>query len=410
MMPPPISLRAEVRALPRGAWILFAETLVNRLGTFVLVFLVLWLTKNGWSAGMAGLAVSVYGLGGLVASLAGGWLADRFGRRRTIALSMFSSAAVLLTLPHARGTLEVMTLAGLAGLTAELYRPAASGLLSDLIPAGHRVPGFALYRLAINLGHAIGPAIGGFVAERSFVWVFTADAATSIVAGIVALTLLPEGRRSSREEDPAGGFRGALATDRSFLVFLVANVLITLVAFQSTASYPLEVRAAGLTSAHYGLLMSLNGLLVVLFELPLVGVTRRLPPRPVMALGILLTGVGFGLVTWADTFALFALTVFVWTAGEIAFSPVAAAYVGDVAPDALRGRYYGAYMLTHSLGVVLGPGLGTALYAVSPKTLWVSCAALGVVGAVLVLASPNPDAPRRPSTSGGAESAASIAG
>ncbi|HEY7471392.1 MAG TPA: MFS transporter [Gemmatimonadota bacterium] len=393
MNPPVTSLRAEVRALPRGAWILFAETLVNRLGTFVLVFLVLWLTQIGWSAAMSGVAVSVYGLGGLAASLAGGWLADRFGRRRTIALSMFSSAAVLLALPHARETVPVLTLACLAGLTAELYRPAASGLLSDLVPVGHRVPGFAIYRLAINLGHAIGPAIGGFVAERSFLWVFTADAATSIVAGIVALTLLPEGRRSARDEDPVGGFRGSLAADRPFLVFLAANVLVTLVAFQSAASLPLEIRASGLSSAHYGVLMSLNGALVVLFELPLVGFTRRLPPRPVMAVGIALTGVGFGLVEWADTFALFALTVCVWTLGEIAFSPVASAYVGDVAPDALRGRYYGAYMLTHSLGVVLGPGLGTALYAVSPRALWAACAVLGALGALLVLVSPRP--PRR---------------
>jgi MFS family permease len=332
----------------------------------------------------------VYGLGGLIASLAGGWLADRIGRRRTIAASMFSSAAVVLSLPHARGFTAVLAMAGLAGLTSELYRPAASGLLSDLIPAGRRVPGFAIYRLAINLGHGVGPAIGGIVAERSFVWVFTADAATSVVAGIVALVALPEGRRSTRDEEPAGGFRGALAADRSFLVFLVATILVTLIAFQSTASFPLQVRASGLTSAHYGLLMSLNGVIVVLFELPLVGFTRRLKPRPVMAVGIALTGFGFGLVAWADSFAFFALTVLVWTAGEIAFTPVAAAYVGDVAPDALRGRYYGAWGLTHSLGIVFGPGLGTALYAVNAKGLWAACAGLGVLGALLVLVSPRP--------------------
>jgi MFS family permease len=393
MTPPIASMRSEIRALPRGAWILFAETLVNRLGTFVLVFLVFWLTRIGWSAGMAGFAVSVYGLGGLVASLAGGWLADRFGRRRTIAASMFSSAAVVLSLPHARGVPAILILAGLAGLTSELYRPAASGLLSDLIPAGHRVPGFALYRLAINLGHGIGPAIGGIVAEHSFVWVFAADAATSVVAGIVALVALPEGRRSTRDEDPVGGFRGALAADPPFLLFLAATILVTLIAFQSTASFPLQVREAGLTSVHYGLLMSLNGVLVVLFELPLVGFTRRLRPRPVMAVGIALTGIGFGLVAWADTFALFALTVVVWTAGEIAFTPVAAAYVGDVAPDSLRGRYYGAWGLTHSLGIVFGPGLGTAIYAVSPGALWAACAGLGLAGALLVLISPQP-APR----------------
>jgi MFS family permease len=185
-----------------------------------------------------------------------------------------------------------------------------------------------------------------------------------------------------------GGFRGALVSDRPFLLFLVATTLVTLIAFQSTASFPLQMRASGLSSAHYGLMMSLNGLIVVLFELPLVGITRRLRPRPVMAVGIALTGIGFGLVAWAHTFALFALTVFVWTAGEIVFTPVAAAYVGDLAPDNLRGRYYGAWLLTHSVGVVLGPGLGTAIYALNPRGLWAACAALGVVGALLVLASP----------------------
>lgn len=390
MAVPTSSLRSEIRELPRGAWILYGETLVNRLGTFVLVFLVLWLTRIGWSAGAAGLAVSAYGLGGLVASVAGGWLADRFGRRRTIALSMYSSAVVVLSLPHARGFPAVLALAALAGLTSELYRPAAGGLLSDLVPAGRRVPGFALYRLAVNLGHGIGPAIGGFVAERSFEWVFAADAATSVLAGTVALIALPEGRRTSREEDPPGGFRRALAADRTFLVFLCATLVSTVIAFQSTASFPLQVRDSGLTAAHYGLLMSLNGVLVVLFELPLVGFTRRLPPRPVMAVGILLVGAGFGLVAAADTFALFALTVVVWTAGEITFTPVSAAYVGDVAPETLRGRYYGMYSVTHSLGIVLGPALGAAVYAASPGGLWAGCAALGVVGALLVLVSPRP--------------------
>ena len=114
-----------------------------------------------------------------------------------------------------------------------------------------------------------------------------------------------------------------------------------------------------------------------------------------MAVGIALTGIGFGLVAWAHTFATFALTVLVWTAGEIVFTPVAAAYVGDLAPDNLRGRYYGAWLLTHSVGVVLGPGLGTAFYAVSPGGLWAGCAALGVLGALLVLASPPASSSRR---------------
>src|ERR1700693_3927355 len=92
------SLRQSLRALPAPAWILFGGTFVNRFGTFVVPFLVLYLTRIGYSVGQAGAAIGVYGGGLLVASTLGGHLADRIGRRNTIAVSMFGSALAMLTL------------------------------------------------------------------------------------------------------------------------------------------------------------------------------------------------------------------------------------------------------------------------------------------------------------------------
>jgi MFS family permease len=134
--------------MPPAAWILFGGSFVNRFGSFVLVFLVLYLTDEGFSPAEAGAAVSAYGAGGLGAALLGGWLADRLGRRNTIALSMFSAAATMLALSQARGLAPVVVLSGAAGLTSELYRPASAALLTDLLPPGRRITGFALYRLA----------------------------------------------------------------------------------------------------------------------------------------------------------------------------------------------------------------------------------------------------------------------
>jgi MFS family permease len=168
------TLRAGIRALPAPVWILCAGSFVNRFGSFVAVFLVLYLRSEGYSIAEAGLVVSFYGIGNVAAAGVGGWVADRLGRRNAIALSMFSSATTLVLLSQAESLVVVVALTTLAGLTGEMYRPAASALLADLTPAGERIPAFALNRLAINAGFAAGPATAGFLAEESFFLVFLA--------------------------------------------------------------------------------------------------------------------------------------------------------------------------------------------------------------------------------------------
>src|SRR5579859_1065770 len=145
-----MSLTADLRALPRPAWILFAGTFVNRFGTFVLPFLMLYLTRNGYSASKAATAIGLYGCGHLIAALLGGHLADRIGRRNTIAVSMFGSAIGVLALSQARGfpAIAVVTLA--TGLLTELYRPASFALIADLVPAERRIIAYGVYRLAVN--------------------------------------------------------------------------------------------------------------------------------------------------------------------------------------------------------------------------------------------------------------------
>src|SRR5215471_5435244 len=144
------SLRESVRALPRGAWILFFGTFLNKFGTFVLPFLTIYMTRLGYSAAEAGLGIGAYGIGSLCASFTGGHLADRLGRRKTIVLSMFSGAAAMVCLAQVRSLSLIVLFAGLAGLTSELYRPASTALLTDLVPAGQRVTAFAAYRMALN--------------------------------------------------------------------------------------------------------------------------------------------------------------------------------------------------------------------------------------------------------------------
>src|SRR5438105_9978875 len=221
-------LRDNVRGLPPAAWILFGGTFINRFGTFVIPFLVLYLTRSGYSIAQAGIAVGAYGAGHVMASLLGGHLADRIGRRNTIALSMFASAAAMLALSQARAFGAILILTCLCGTAAELYRPASSALLVDLLGPEQSVFAFGMYRTVVNLAFAAGPATAGFLADHSFFYLFLGDALTSIVYGIIAISALPQGLRTYTKEERVGEALRIASTNRAFMIFLLATVCITM--------------------------------------------------------------------------------------------------------------------------------------------------------------------------------------
>ncbi|HJP65469.1 MAG TPA: MFS transporter [Actinomycetota bacterium] len=378
------TLRGNLRHLPRAAWFLIGGAFLNRFASFAVVFLVLYLTRLGTSIQNAGVAVAVWGAGEVLASVIGGHLADRVGRRDTIVLSMVASAAAMVVIAEVHSYAAIVPVAFVAGLSSEMYRPAGAALLADLVPAGQRVTAFAALRLAVNLSIAAGAAVAGFLANHAITWVFLSDAATSVLFVIVAVTTLPRGRRTAQADDTAlRGYRNALR-DRAFTLFLVASALAAFVYFQQQSTLPLHVRASGLSNADFGLLLSLNGILVVAFELPLSALTMRLPPRAMIALGFVLVGVGFGLTAVSHSLTALMATVAIWTLGEMIGAPIGYAYVADVAPENLRGRYQGLYGLCWSSGVVTGPAIGAMLFAWRPTSLWTICGLVGAVAALLV--------------------------
>lgn len=383
----PRTIFGNLRTLPRPLWILFAGTFVNRFGSFVMPFLVLHLTRHGISIADAGLAVAAYGVGHLLASIIGGHLADIVGRRNTIAISMFAGAATMLALSLATAFPAILLLTVLVGLASELYRPASSALIADLAPAESRVTAYAVYRLAINAGFAFGPASAGFLAEHSFQWLFWGDALTSILFGMLALWALPHGlRRQGKLSHWREDFT-SLSRDRRFLLFLCALSPITFVFFQIGSTFPLQLQVLGFSPAAYGLLISLNGLLIIIFELPLTAWSQRLPPRQVIATGYLLLGIGFALTGIATKVPALIGTIMIWTFGEMISAPISVAYIAGMAPESLRGRYMGLYGLTWSLGLIAGPALGTRIFARDPGWLWSLCGGLGLISALMVLGS-----------------------
>jgi MFS family permease len=378
------SLRENLRALPRGAWILFFGTFLNKFGTFVVPFLAIYMTRLGYSVAQAGLPIAAYGIGTLGACVLGGGLADRIGRRKTIVLSMFSAAAAMLCLSQARGLPMIITFSGLAGLTGELYRPASSALLADLVPAGQRVTAYAAYRMSFNAGWAFGPATAGLLAKKSFTLLFLGDAATSVLYGLVAWFALPTGLKGARQAGTLVETYRILREDRRLRQVVCACLVIGVVFVQAFSTMSLEITSHGFSAATYGLVISFNGLLIVLCELPLTTITKRYPARPVIAVGFLLIGLGFASNLLERTLPLLVMTTCLFTFGEMISMPVAGAYVADLAPENRRGLYMGTYGMVWAAAFVFGPTLGTFLFAISRTALWLSCGVLGLVAAVLI--------------------------
>ena len=383
------SLFENLRQLPRAAWILFGGTFINRFGTFVMPFLAIYMTRSGFTPAKAGLAVSSYGAGHILASMIGGHLADRIGRRYTIALSMFLSAAAMVALSQARSFPAIIMLSFATGLCAELYRPAATALLGDLVTSEEqRVAAFGMYRFAINLGFAAGPATAGFLANKSFLYVFFGDAITSLLFGIVAFVLLPHGNRpDAHDEQPAEALRHA-ARDRAFVYFLGATLCLTWVEFQLHSTLPLHISKMGFSPATYGMLISLNGALIVVFELLITAWAQKKRQQPLIAIGYALSCIGFAMTGLANGIPMLAFTVVVWTFAEMIYAPASGAYVVGLAPERYRGRYMGIWHSMWSAGMILGPAMGTWIYQRKPAALWWTCFAVGLASGALALAKP----------------------
>jgi MFS family permease len=384
------SLWQHMKMLPLPAWFLFLGTFINRFGNFVIIFLILYLTQIGYSAVEAGVVASIFSIGAMLASIIGGELTDRIGRKSTIVISMFASAATMIVFSQVRSLWIIATLTGLAGFAGELHHPASAALLADLTPAGKRVTAFGILRFCSNLGYAIGPVAAGFLADQSSLYLFIGDAATSAAFGLVALIALPNTVATTASEDQPQGTIRAVLSNRSFILVLAASTLVGFIYLQRLSTFALHVRSQGLSNNDYGLLISLNALVVLLIELPITSISQRLPARFMMALGVLLIGVGFGLTTVAHTLPALIVTVLIWTLGEVVFAPVISAYISDIAPTHLQGRYHGTWGFMYTVGASLAPSVGTALFSWNATSLWLICVVLGGVAVVLLLATTEP--------------------
>jgi MFS family permease len=270
------------------------------------------------------------------------------------------------------------------GLLIDLYRPALTAAVADLVPAHARPRAFALIYWTINLGVATAGILGGLLADRSYWLLFVADAVTCLAFAVIIARAVPETRPQSTD-GPGGGYSRVL-TDGVAMGLFVAILLGTTVFMQQLVTLPLAVRAHGLSASAYGVIYAVNPITVILAQPLVMRLVDRLRVVPTMAASVALIGVGFGLTAFADSIPLFALTVLIWTVGEIGFNAVGPALIVEIAPVELRGRYSGLIGTAFGGAALLGPLAGTWLFGVSPNLLWLACLLAGGLSGAAVLA------------------------
>lgn len=396
-----------VARFPRPVRLLLVGTLVNKLGTFIVPYLTLVLLRDfHMAAGDVAWLLFAYGAGSVVSILVGGVLTDRLGRRRTLLLSLLGSGALAVVmglLPSPRLFVPMLVA---FGFIADLYRPAASAVIGDLLPSSERATGFAGLRMAVNLGWASGTALGGLLADWDWRLLFLGDGLTTLAYGVLVYFMIPETRpplapvgkpltvdepgsvrseghaiRDAWKRAPSSPLR-----DPVFLEATAVGLLFTLIFCSHLVVLPLTVtQSAGYPAVVFGLLAAVNGVLIALFEITIVAKLQRFRRLRLAALGYALAAVGFGMIGLVMHWAWFLLAVLIFTLGEILSAPQQMAFIADWAPPEARGRYLSLYQATWSIAFAVNPALTLPLHQALGEALFWGLAPLVALPGVIVL-------------------------
>lgn len=409
----------EIFGLPLMFWGLWVTLLILWMGRFVTSFLSMYLVSDMHvSAGVAGTIVSMYGFGGIFGCLYGGALSDRFGRPAMIVIGNLGSAAMLVLLAFI-GNPWIMAIALLAyGAISSMPTPAVAAYVSDVVPFRKQKRAYSLQTWAANFGFAIGPIIANQLVKISYALMFYAEAAVLVFATILMIVFFKEvglGKRPRGEVAPARASQAAesaagnavehavkqtgesqrpqrfsvwrsyrrACADGALMSMVVLMFLYTLAYYQIVSGLPISMTQIGLDTDEYSSLLTINGGLLCLLQIPAIGLFQRMSNTRVLVLGMSITAVGYAFQIGANSWVAFAIATVLWTLGELGTFPIAATTVANIAPKDVRGTYQGLYNLVWSLSNAFSPLVGGwILNAFGSRVLWICCTVMFVIVAI----------------------------
>jgi MFS family permease len=387
---------AEVKAtyneFPVKFWVLGLATFIDVLGhTLIFPFFALYVTQR-FNVGMteAGVLLAIFSIMGLVGSMVGGALADKFGRRSVAIFGLVFSALSSLSMGVV-GSLPVFyLLAVVVGFLSNIGGPAREAMVADMLPEEKRAEGYGMLRVILNISWILGPTIGGLLAARSFLLLFILDAVASLITAAIVFRMIPETKPEFPEGQPqpslietVTGYR-VVMRDGLYMLYLVVTMLLLAAYQQIYGTLSVFLRDVhGLSLQANGLLMSLNALTVVATQIWITRRTSRYPPMVMMALGAAFNMVGLAMYGFASTYALFVVAMVIITIAEMIFVPVAQALVARFAPEDMRGRYMAVHALAWTIPSSVAPwAAGMIMDNYDPSWVWY---AAGIISFAAIL-------------------------
>ncbi len=380
-------MRGIYNDFPKIFWVVVGASFIDRIGgTLLFPFFSLYITQR-FNVGMAqaGIVLGTFSAFGLIGSLIGGALTDKFGRKSLILFGLVFSAISTLSLGLVNEFAVLLPLAVVVGLLSNMAGPAHQAMVADLLPEDKRQEGFGILRVVANMSWIIGPTIGGFIANRSYFALFVLDAVISCIVAVIVFRYVPETKPESTEEPESivhtfAGY-GVVLKDYAYVAFLVVSMLMGIVYQQMYNTLSVYLRDNhGIEPQGYGFLLTTSAITVILFQFTTTRVIKKYPTFIMMALGVFFYMIGFGMFGFVTAYWLFAAAIVIITIGEMIIMPTASALATNFAPEDMRGRYMAVFGMSWALPATVGPSLaGLILDNYNPNLLWYIGAAICAV-------------------------------
>ena len=378
------------KGLSKEIWWLSLITFINRAGTMVIPFLSLYLTESlDFTKSNVGWIMSCFGVGSVAGSWLGGKLTEKIGYYKVMSISLFLTGILFVAIQY------VTTLAGFCigiffvMLVADTFRPAMFVAMSAYSKPENKTRSVTLVRLAINLGFTAGPAIGGLIiAKIGYFGLFWVDGITCVLA-VLLLTQVLHPKKSKPLDDVKVENPVSVYKDRPFWIFFVAMAIFGFVFLQYFSTMPLYYRDVHfLEEYEIGLLFGLNGILIVLFEMPLIKWLEQTGKSKayLMMMGLLLTGLSFVAVLVSPWIGVLTIGIVLMTVGEMIAFPFSNSFVIDRAKRGKQGEYMGFYTISFSIAHIFGHNSGLQLIDfLGFDQTWLYISILAFVGVLILL-------------------------
>ena len=376
---------AQIKLFPSVFWILITAVFINQLGNAAFVFLVLYLTKHlHFSVMQATYCFAISGVSMFLTGLLGGTLIDRFGSVRMMVNILILNGITLICFPLLQHFYSVFMMCIVWGCIFGLYRPAGQTFVSLLAPLGFLKIAFTVYRLALNLGMSIGPAIAGYLALHSFPAIFRMNGLSNILAAIILFVGFKNSSWMNYTPTLEHQFEFSLKwlkRDALLRWFILGLIPTKRVFFKHETTLAVFLaRDLHFSSGFYGLLFTVNTLMIVFLELPLNVAMLSWRARNSLFWGSFFITLGFLGFYFAYLKWHIILLTMCWTIGEMILFPATSTYISDLSPEGRRGSYMSIYSASSNMGIFFGPLVGGIIMEqFSSHALWLSCGLWGMM-------------------------------